>query len=363
MRRLARITAFAGLALACGQADGTVEAASQDAIRLRAVPVRREQLVEPILGTGTIAPEKLTNVGPRVDGIVEEIFVHTGVRVSAGDPLFRTREVNYRLRLDQSRAELRLARAEAEKAQRDLERIEELAARGVASTEQLDSTRTQHAIASARVETAGAAVARAEQDLEDTVVRAPYDGVITQKFADEGTFMRTMMTGTAPVIQIMKIDLVVALVNIPAVHLPRVRVGTPGRVHIDGLGRVYETQVHVVNDRIDREARTIDVRLGIRNSDFAIKPGLFARVELLPEPRTVTVVERATVLGREGDRHVFVAIDGRAARRAVHVRDLDATRMEVLDGLEPGERVLSGPDLVRLEEGTRVLIEVADAAR
>jgi len=152
-------------------------------------------------------------------------------------------------------------------------------------------------------------------------------------------------------------------VKIPAVHLPRVRVGTPGRVHIDGLDRVYETQVHVVNDRIDRDARTIDVRLGIQNLDLAIKPGLFARAELLPEARTVTVVERATVLGRQGDRHVFVDVDGRAARRAVQVQDLDATRMEVLGGLEPGERVLGGPGLVRLEDGTPVLIEVADAAR
>jgi RND family efflux transporter MFP subunit len=223
--------------------------------------------------------------------------------------------------------------------------------------------RTAHEMAAAQRDQAEAALAHARQNLADTTVRAPYRGVITRRFVDEGAMLSTMMTAGNAVVQIMKVDVVAAIVQLPEAHLARVRVGTPGRVRVDGIDRVYDSQVHILNDRVDPVSRAFEVRLAIENADYALKPGLFAELELYPEPREATVLERGAVLGGEEAPYVFVLTDGRAARRELRIRELDAARIEVLEGAAPGERVLLGPNLTRLADGTPVAFEVPHADR
>jgi RND family efflux transporter MFP subunit len=350
----------------CGGEETTRVAAASEGpapLPVAATPALRESLVEPVLGTGSIAPHKKTDVGPRVSGTIEAIFVRVGDRVEEGDPLFLTRAVDYEIRVREAESAARLARAGAEKARRDLERMQTLHAQNVASDERLDAVRTAHEMAAAQRDQAEAALAQARQNLADTTVRAPYRGVITQRFVDEGAMLSTMMTAGNAVVQILKMDLVVAIVQLPEVHLARVHVGTPGVVRIDGLDRSFETEVAVLNDRVDSASRAFEVRLAIENADYAVKPGLFAEVELSPEPREATLLARGAVLGAEGSHYVFVEQDGRAVRRALRLRELDAARVEVLEGLAPGERVLLGPNLTRLADGTPVRVEVAHADR
>jgi len=330
---------------------------------LRQVAVVQTELLVPVFGTGTIAAHKTTKSGPRVDGIIEEIFVKVGDRVQPGDPLFRTRQVHYELRLDEASQSLQLAEAELDHAKREQDRIESLHTRSVASEDRLDDVRTGRDIAAARLGKARAAHARALQELADTTVRAPYPGAITYRYVDEGAMMRTMMSANTPVVQIMKMDVVAAILQVPEVHLSQVHIGTPGRIRIDGIDRVIESEVYILNDRVDPVSRAFEIRLPISNEDLAIKPGLFAQAELLPEPRQVTVVDRGAVLGVEGSRYVFVDQGGTADRRPIKARDLDAMRLEVLDGLSAGEYVLTGPNLRRLSPGTPVVVEDNHANR
>lgn len=362
MRALA-LAVLCALLSACGgdQAPGPGEVAA--ATPVQASPVRMEKIVEPILGTGSVAAEKTTEIGPRVDGIIDEIYVKVGDRVEAGQPLFRTRPVDYEISTRQAQHALALARAELRKAERDLRREEKLHESNVVSEDRLDAVRTAHEIARARVGEAETALERARQNLADTVVEAPYAGVITARYVDEGAMQRTMMSASAVVVQLMKTDRVVAIVQVPATYLARVRVGTRARVEIDGLPGVFEGAVFVLNDRVDARTRAFEVRIPLENPERAIKPGLFARAHLLPEPRDVAVVARRAVLGAEGDRYVFVAENGHAVRRRLRVRDLDADRLEVLEGLAPGDEVLVGPALARLREGDAVVVEEQHAHR
>jgi membrane fusion protein (multidrug efflux system) len=345
------LVAASALALAlagCGGDDTTpaaVAASGPAPVPVASVEIIRESIVEPVLGTGTIAAHKTTDVGPRVSGIIDVVHVAVGDRVEEGDPLFRTRPVDYEIRVREAESALRLARANAQKAERDLERIQTLHGQSVASDERLDAVRTANEMAAAQREQAEAALAHARQNLADTTVRAPYRGVITRRFVDEGAMLSTMMTAGNAVVQIMKVDVVAAIVQLPEAHLARVRVGTPGRVRVDPVSRAFE------------------VRLAIENPDYALKPGLFAELELLPEPREATLLDRSALLGGEDATYVFVLADGRAVRRPVRVRELDAARVEVLEGAAAGERVLLGPNLMQLADGTPVTVEVPHADR
>lgn len=358
------LTLFLALGCGSGEPSGPDDAApSVTPVAVSEILVTREAVVEPIVGTGTIAPHKKTELGPRVNGNIEEIFVRVGDRVEAGDPLFRTRSVDYEIRVKEAEAAERLAGAEVRNSERDLKRTEGLHSRGVASDSSLDDARTAHEILAARFGQSRAALARARQQLQDTLVRAPYRAVITKRYVDEGAMMSTMMSGSSPVLQIMKIDIVGAIVQIPEVHLPRVRVGTAARVRIDGTDSEYETTVYILNDRVDPVSRAFEVRLPIENPDYAVKPGLFAEATLFPEPRDVTLVDRSAVLRAHGSHYVFVERGGRAERRTVRVREHDAVRMEALDGLAPGDRVLSGPSLQGLRDGTPIVLKLAHADR
>jgi RND family efflux transporter MFP subunit len=332
-------------------------------IGVRQLAVAQTQLVVPVFGTGTIAAHKTTEVGPRVDGIIEEIFVKVGDRVEEGAPLFRTRQVHYRIRVDEAIQSLRLAEAELENATRERDRIQVLHSSSVASDDRLDDARTGHDLAAARLGKAKAVHARALQELADTTVRAPYPGAITHRYVDEGAMMRTMMSANSPVVQIMKMDIVAAIIQIPEVHLSEVNVGTPARIKIDGIERTFDSEVYILNDLVDPVSRAFEVRLPIVNENLEIKPGLFAQAEVLPQPRPVTVVDRGAVLGVEGNRYVFLDEGGTASRRAIKARDLDALRLEVIEGLAAGEYVLSGPNLRRLSPGTPVVIETEHADR
>ena len=367
MRRPLRLPALLlALGLRCGGDDAPPLAAASPepaAVPVASTTVVREAIVEPLFGTGTIAAHKSTDIGPRVSGIIDTIHVAVGDRVEEGAPLFRTRPVDYEIRVREAESNTRLGHANTDKAKRDLERIQTLHGQNVASDERLDAVRTAYEMAAAQRDQADAALAQARQNLADTTVRAPYRGVITRRFVDEGAMLSTMMTAGNAVVQIMKMDIVAAIVQLPEVHLARVHVGTPGVVRVDGIGRSYESQVAILNDRVDPVSRAFEVRLAIENPDYALKPGLFAELELRPEPRDATLLERGALLGGEGAAYVFVLADGHAARRPVRVKELDAARVEVLEGLAPGEHVLLGPNLAQLTDGSPVAALVTRADR
>ena len=376
------LAAFALLA-ACGDGEKDAKAKKPvDQVSVFETTVTPKELVEPVIGTGTIAAAKTTTLGPRVTGIIDKIYVLVGARVKEGDPLFHTRDVEIKNRVAELENQVKLAQAEVRKASRAYTRAADLHKSGFVSNGGLDNAQAARDSANAQLGIAQAQLASAKQMLEDCTVRAPYDGVITRRDVDEGKYMSTMggmgmgMSGGGDagssasggggsgggVLQIMKIDIVAAIVQIPEVDLPKIHVGTKGKVIISSMGKSYDSEVYILNDLIDVATRGIEVRMPIRNPDYAIKPGLFARAELYPAPRKVLSLARTAVMGTESQHYVFRDVDGVAKRVPVVTKQIDATTVEVLSGLKAGDTALMGPNLPLVTEGTPVKIESMAAA-
>lgn len=350
-------------------------AVEQKPIELSIVKPATEQIIEPVVGTGSIAASQKSNIGPSVSGILEKTFVAVGDRVKQGDPLFEIRKTDYVIRLQEAQFQVKLAEADFTNAKAEYERISELKASGVVSKGQMDKIQAQYSVSEARLGIARANLAKARQALDDTTVRAPYDGVIVYQYKYDGEYMSVMGGppgmgdgGGAPgggggggrgVFDISKIDIVAAIVEIPETKLRFVRLGTPGIVRIDGMGKEYPSQVHVINDQVDTVSRKVQLRLAILNPDYAIKPGLFARATLTSDPRPAITLDRRAVLGPQDAQYVFVAVDGHAKQTKITSRELDARRVEILEGLTPEDHVLMGPNLTRVRDGDAISVEMA----
>lgn len=347
----------------------------QKPIQLSVVRPVQESITEPVVGTGSISASQKSNIGPSVSGILEKTFVAVGDRVKEGDPLFEIRQTDYLTRLQEAQFQVKLAEADFTNAKGEYERISELKAGGVVSKGQMDKIQAQYSISEARLGIARANLAKAKQSLDDTTVRAPYDGVIVYQHKYKGEYLSVMGMpgmdaggaggagsgggGGRGVFDISKIDIVAAIVEIPETKLRFVRLGTPGTVRIDGMDKEYPSQVHIINDQVDPVSRKVQLRLAILNPDYAIKPGLFARATLTADPRPAITLDRRAVLGPQDAQYVFVAVDGRAKQVKVTARELDARRVEIIQGLTPEDHVLTGPNLMRVRDGDMISVEMA----
>lgn len=357
------LAALAASAAGCGKAvEATKAEPAVEAIAVSTAKVERADVSTPIVATGNITPIRLTDIGPTVDGIIEEVMVGVGDVVKKGDPLFRTRDIDIKLQIRELESQVALARAQNDNANNDMRRQNALKSGGWVSQSRMDTTRTNAAVARAQVGVWEARLAAAHQQLKDTVIHAPYDGVITRKDVYEGRFMATrgggaMMGGPSGVVQIMDIAIVAAIVNLPESYLSQIELGLPAKIHVDGIAAPFDSKISVVNHRVDERTRSIEVRLGIANKDLKIKPGLFCRVDILPPARKVLVVARKAVLGSEGARYAFVAKNGRAKKIALSTRDLDGQRVEITSNIPEGTLLLTGPQLAQLVDGMAVKVE------
>ncbi|MFX3658397.1 MAG: efflux RND transporter periplasmic adaptor subunit [bacterium] len=224
-------------------------------------------------------------------------------------------------------------------------RARSLVARNLLSQEQFELTETDVAVAQAQLRSAEAALATAEQQLGDTIVHAPFDGTITGRFADEGVYMsnRFSMGGQSAVVELAEAHIVAGIMQAPEAVLSRLRLGQRALLYVGESSPPRETEVFIINDRVDPATRMAEFRLPVRNDDYAIKPGQFVRAEVLTGKTTALTLPRSTIRETQGQKFV-VLVDGQSTeRRNVQVRDLNTDDVEVLAGLKEGDLVLLGP--------------------
>ena len=316
--------------------------AAPQAIDVQVVPARAEQVSTPIRASGTIAAMQTSNVTALVEGPVDRVFVRVGDRVTRGQPLLRIRQADYQRRASEAEAALRVAEAEVVQTERAFERVRQLKDRSFAPAARLDEAEAARDVARARRDQARAALATARQALSDTVLRAPYDGVVTQRMVDEGMFLnsRFSMGGQSSALQLQELRVVAAIVAVPEARVSELRKGQPARLFITGQAGALPSEVFIINDFIDPRARTVEVRLPVRNPDYAISSG--------------------ALRGESANPHLFVLIGDVARRRAVETADIDLDRVRIVQGVAAGDRVILDPPTT-LADGMKVRVREKDA--
>lgn len=361
----AGLCAAMGLALAGCSSESKPEdapSAATQAIEVQGALVRAEQLSLPVRASGTVAAMQTSNVTALVEGPVDRVFVRVGDRVSKGQPLLRIRQADYQRRASEAEAAVRLAEAEVVQTERAYQRVRELKDRGFAAAARLDEVEAARDVARARRDQARAALSTARQALADTVLRAPYDGVVTQRMVDEGMFLnsRFSMGGQSAALQLQELRVVAAIVAVPEARVADLRKGQPARLFITGQPEPLPSEVFIINDFIDPKARTVEVRLPVRNPGYTINSGVSVVAEIITDPVNAIIVPRRALRGDGANLHLFMLAGDTVRRRAVKTADVDLDRVRILEGVAAGETVVLDPPTTPAD-GAKVRVRATDA--
>lgn len=332
--------------------------------------------------SGYIVAQRQATVSSKVTGKVQELLVEEGQAVKQGQVLARLDDSNARAalllaqaQLDSARAGLAQANAQSKDATRQAIRNKELVSKGFVGQSVYDTAQSNADAQAAGVEAAQGNVAVAQrnisvyrQQLDDTVVRAPFAGVITVKNAQQGEMISPLSAGGAGtrtgIGTLVDMDSLEIEVDVNENFIGRVKPGQPVTAKLNAYPEwEVPCKVIAVIPTADRSKATVKVRIGINNKDPRILPDMGVRVSFMDDsaaskpadaPKGLLVPENAVqVSGTTGV--LFVIKEDKLERRAVKLGSKSSDGQQVLSGLTAGERVAVG-DLSKFSDGAKVKI-------
>jgi RND family efflux transporter MFP subunit len=353
-------------------------------------PAGRAETVDsgpvPVLNaSGYVVARRQATVSSKVTGRVAEVQVEEGLEVTQGQVLARLDDSDVKrslalaeARLEQAKRAVAETEAQLELARRDYDRVEKLATDQVRSQADLDAARAQRdsldaalAVARQEVVVAGRAVAVEQQNLENTVIRAPFAGVAISKNAQPGEMISPVSagggftrTGITTVVDMSSLEIEVD-VNESYIH--RVSAGQAVEARLNAYPD-WKIPAHVITTipAADRDRATVRVRIAFDRLDPRLLPDMGVKVAFLGAPGAegapeYAEVPAAAVRSEGAAKVVYVAVDGKLSRRVVETgRERDG-RVEILSGVAPDEAVVvAGP--ARLADGKAVRVEARGAA-
>jgi HlyD family secretion protein len=311
----------------------------------RLLPLKKEYLEK---------ARALHEQGAITETLVDKIkTVEEGDSVEKGQIIAVVDHESIEAQVNQAKAALTTAEAQRTQAQvalsqteKDQERLRNLYAEGATSKQSLDkieadykSLVAQHELAQARVDQSQAGLNQALIQLSECFITAPISGVIAQKFLEDGD----MAMVTRPIFTLMDVDVVKVKADLVERYLTQVHNGTEAALDVDAYpDKAFRGQVTKVSPILNVVNRTAQLEITIPNPDHLLKPGMFARIALtLARKENVPVIPEAAVLRDASAQHVFVVENGVARRRTVALGLEEGPRVEVTDGLRPGEMLVT----------------------
>ena len=393
-RRLARIaitSALIGLLGSCQRAPSE-KAETLAAVELQTVsvrPVGRETLTTTLTLTAEFVPYQEVDVMAKISGYVKQINVDTGDAVRQGqvlavlespemrDDLTRAGASIQRYRADLQRAGDEVKRAESNytmthltftrlenvmKSQPGLvaqQEVDDAQGKDLSAQAQLASAKSALSVAEEQIKVSQAEQTRSQTMLDYTKVVAPFDGVVTKRYADNGTMIQagtSSRSQVTPVVRVSQIHLLRLTLPIPESAAGMVKPGREVEVRVPSLGINRTARVSRISDKVDTTTRTMLAEVDVANADRKLIPGMYAEVTLKVGSSSGALVVPTQSLKTLADGKRQVAIvdaNGVVALRTVKTGLETATQVEILDGVETGEQVVTGSHS-QLLNGTKV---------
>lgn len=319
------------------------------ALPVEVAVARQDTVADAVLATGQVEAIQAARLRPEVEGRITEIVMREGAEVGNGDALFR---------IDDQELKAQVARAEAERdlAEQALTRTRQLLEQNAASASDLE-----RAEATARSNRASLDLLKVR--LARTTVRAPFAGVVGQRYVSLGDYV----TSSDSLVMVQTVDPVRVAFNVPERYASVVRRGQKVAFRVAAVtGEELNGVVEFISPEVQLPGRTLLVKALVPNGRRQLHAGMFAEARLATALRTsAVVVPEEAVLAVQGSYVVWVVDSGKVARRAVTLGVRAPGEVEIVSGVQPGDQVVVG-GLEMLQDGAPVsatVVERAPAAR
>ena len=288
---------------------------------------------------GVVEAVRQTTVSAQTQGRVQEILFDVDDYVEKDAVLVRLRDTEHRAQVIRAASELKEAVARLEQAREEFARIEGLFARKLASESALDEATAELKSAEARMEAASAALSQAKEQLEYTQVRAPYSGIVTERFVEMGETARpgqSLISGVS--LEELRVN-----VSVPQSVIASVRELDQARIQLPDGGSVVTSGITVF-PFADPASNSFRVRLELPASTAHLFPGMFVKTAFVIGEKQVLAVPAQAIVRRSEVTAVYVVDEQQRIQfRQIRAGAPTDGKREVLAGLEPGERVALDP--------------------
>lgn len=384
---------MASISVACGGPSSAAarNAVAPDAQSVKVVRLDSQPLERSVTVSGTLAAEEQVTLSFKVTGRVEELRIDLGSAVNKGDVLARLTPTDFDLRLRQAQAALqqararlgldpdgdsdvidpnqtaivRQARASLTEAQRQRDRVATFVERGISAKADLEAADAAREIADSRLQDAleevrnrqavlaqrRSELALAKQQLDDTVLRSPIQGVVRERLVFAGEYRAA---GT-PVMTVVRQHPLRLQLAVPERESTSLRVGQVVKVTVEGDATVHEGRVSRISPSIAEGTRTLPIEAEIPNLSGTLRPGTFAKAEVVTAQAPALVVPQSALVVFAGVEKVLVVKDGKAEERRVRTGRRVGDRVELLEGVAAGDLVILSPG--GLAGGSPVTVE------
>lgn len=322
--------------------SGSARAAVRKTTPVVVAEIRKTPFLEILEGLGTVTANESVTLNPTVKDRVTDLFFEDGDAVEAGQVLVRLSD-------DEEKSLLKEAKAALKEQQLQYERVRNLVKRKAVSQAQLEE-------AEGLLKRVEAQVANLEARLSDHTIRAPFSGVLGIRQVSPGAVVDTdTVITTLDDLSLVHIDF-----SAPETYMSELRPGLSVTARSKAYpDRTFEGTVSVVDTRVDPVSRSVTVRANIPNPDYALKPGMLLTVDVIrKETETLMVPEEAIFMEKERKFVWMVDAQNGVIRREITTDRRRPGDVEVLSGLEVGDRVIV-QGVNRVREGASVdVVEV-----
>jgi RND family efflux transporter MFP subunit len=398
--RILFVSLLAALAATgCGTSPGTaagiesagknVKAPAPDLRKVNTIVASQKPIEQLVVVTGTLAAEQEIVLGLKVPGRISDLPVDLGSTVQMGAIIARLDTTDFALRVRQSEAALqqarvrlglppdgtsedvnleqtalvREARAQMDSTKARLDRATQLFDRGLLAKADLDQVSGAYKVTEAQYTDAldegknrqGVLAQRrseleiARQQLADAVLYAPIDGAIRQRHANQGQYL----AAGAPVVTLVQMNPLRLRTEVPERDALNIRNGMMVRVAVEGAAGTHQGRVVRLSPAIDEANRTLLVETEVSNTTNSLRPGAFARAEIIASSsQQALMVPAAAIVAFAGIDRVFTVQDGKAGEKRVRTGRHTDAGVEVLEGISAGDRVVIEPG--NLTDGEKV---------
>ncbi|MDI9638561.1 efflux RND transporter periplasmic adaptor subunit [Geitlerinema splendidum] len=314
-----------------------------EAVRAKSGPILRR-----INTVGSLSAIQSVTLRPQVNGKIEKIYFQGGARVKAGDPLFKIEDGIYKAKVAEAEAHLMVNRETYNRAIKLLEK-------NFGTPQERDKTYAEMMVAQAHLD-------EAKIQLENTLIKAPFEGVIGLSEVSVGA----LVSESVELANLVDLDPINVDFSIPESYLPFVHEGDIVDVTIEDFDILpIEATIKAIAPEIEESTRTITIRAEMPNANLSYRPGEFARVLVLAGKIENAILIPATAIERESggeEEYVMLVVDNVAVRSTVSTGMKDGNDVEITHGVKANDLVVSAGQF-KLRDGDEVnVVNLEEAA-